>query len=632
MPRTPLFPLRFWTNSAAAKNRRVRLNLNRLEDRSVPAVTAAFAGGVLTVSGDAVDNDIRVELVSGKVAVFENATTTHDTVAITGAGAGITLAALTKTVVNAGDGDDRIEIQATINKPAELNGDLGSDNLIGGKGNDKIITGTDAIGDTADGGEGNDSIVGGDGDDFLTGGKGNDTIVGGDGVNNLIGGEGNDSLTGGIDTDDIFGGEGADFISGGDGDDRLRGDEPLSKKGGNDIILGGAGLDIIVGGKGNDNLDGGTDADILEGGDGNDILIGGPDLDGTFTDPDDAGAGDADVDSLYGGNGNDIISGGWGSDLLFGEAGNDVLTGGVGQDSISGGLGQDKFVGHGTTGGNSGLATDEGNFDTYRDEYNLAISVNKKIEAKDIAPTELDITDALAGIAAVAGNQTAFNINTRLRYLGSGEFLVKLGPSDEINPDPGSPNPFGWVPVQFDGSWTDNDPRPNGAERFAKAKDSREFWTVLLHRAVTQSFNGAYDPFAWYSQVDYEALDARLTNSGDVIEGLTGNGATAFALSASPPPGFTFAAIASNLAAGFWLTAQTKAVPIAGLQGDHSYSIVKAFNSGGIDYITLYNASGFDGGTTAGTTLDQKGKVADDGFITISATDFFANFVNGYVN
>ena len=626
-------------NSAAAKNRRVRLNVSRLEDRSVPAVTASFApvvgvGDVLTVTGDAGDNDIRVELLSGKVAVSQKVLGVYQPVTIGGAPTtGITLKALARVLVNAGDGDDIVEILPTITKPAVLNGDLGSDNLMGGKGNDTIITGTDANGDTADGGDGNDSITGGAGDDFLTGGKGNDTIVGGNGVNNLVGGEGNDSLTGGTDTDDIFGGDGADSINGGDGDDRLRGDDPLGKKPGNDSINGGAGLDIIVGGKGNDRLDGGTDNDVLEGGDGNDTLIGGPELDASFTGgPDDAGAGDADVDSLFGGNGNDAIFGGWGNDLIFGEAGNDALKGGVGQDIISGGLGQDSFVGHGTTGGNSGQATLEGNFDTYRDEYNLALPVNKKLETKDIAPTELDITAALAGIAAVAGNQSAFNITTRLRYLGTGEFLVKLGPSDEINPDPGSPNPVGWVPVQFDGSWTDNDPRPNGAERFALAKDSREFWTVLLHRAVTQSFNGAYDPFAWYSQADYEILDARLTDSGDVIEGLTGNGAATFDLSTSPA-GFNFAAITSNLVSGLWLTAQSKAMPtLVGIQASHSYSITKAFVSSGIEYLTLYNASGFDGGAVSGATIDQKGKISDDGFITIKATDFFANFGFGFVN
>ena len=41
---------------------------------------------------------------------------------------------------------------------------------------------------------------------------------------------------------------------------------------------------------------------------------------------------------------------------------------------------------------------------------------------------------------------------------------------------------------------TDNDPRPNGLERFPKAKAAPEFWTVLFHRAMMQALDSGYDP------------------------------------------------------------------------------------------------------------------------------------------
>jgi hypothetical protein len=239
----------------------------------------------------------------------------------------------------------------------------------------------------------------------------------------------------------------------------------------------------------------------------------------------------------------------------------------------------------------------------------------------------LGIQAALAGIAAVANNQKSLSIASRIRYLGSGEYLVKVGPDTDINPDQSSTNPFGWVPVHFDGSWTDNDPRPSALERSPNAKDAREFWTVLLHRAVTQSFNGSYDPFTHYTQGAYEALDTRLTNAADFIEGFTGAAPTAFAL----PGGLTFADLMSNLALGFWFSAKAGATPVAGVVANQFYAITKAFSAGGVDYVTLYNPSGFDRGTDpAGLPLDAKGTVANDGFITLLASDFFASFATAY--
>jgi hypothetical protein len=302
-------------------------------------------------------------------------------------------------------------------------------------------------------------------------------------------------------------------------------------------------------------------------------------------------------------------------------------------DFLSGGIGQDAFHGHGSPiGGNTGIATDVGNFDTYKDEFDLTKPIHKKAEAKDVAATELGIQAALAGLAAVANNQTNFPIAGRIRYLGTGEYLVKVGPDEEITPDPASPSPVGWVKVKFDGTWTDNDPRPSALERFLKARDSREFWTVLLHRAVTHTFNETYDPFRHYFQADYEALDSRLTEPGTFIEGLTGDGTTSAALALSPPE-FEIDAMKASLKLGDWLSAlASPTAALAGIADGQAYAITKVFTKSGVDYITLYNPSGFDRGLTATGALDQSGRAVDDGFITISATEFFNNFETGYVN
>ena len=621
MPRTPYTTLRRWFAAKPVRTiRRSKLNLVSLEDRSVPAVTAVFAGGTLTVTGDAADNVLDVVLVGGQVRVKETVGTTQNDIAITGGP--VTPTNLVQIVAHGGVGNDTIAVSNLIKKPAQLFGDTGSDNLTGGGGNDIITTGdaADPVGDTANGQDGNDTITGGPGPDLLSGGKGSDQITGGDGVNFLAGGDGNDTLTGGPDIDDIAGGNGNDSINGLGGNDRLRGDDATGKLPGNDTVNGGLGDDIISGGGKNDLLQGGSGNDKIEGGSGNDNIIAGPDTLIPL---------DTDADSVFGGIGNDTMVGGAGDDVLYGEAGMDSITGGAGSDLLSGGLNRDFFVGHGP--GAPGAAADAGNFDTYQDEFDLTRPVFGKAAPGDVAVTELGIQDALAGFASVANKPGDFNIASRIRYLGSGEYLVKLGPAGDIDEDPGNPNPFGYVQVHFDGTWTDNEPRPSAGERFLAPTvitEQREFWTILYHRAVALSLVPGYDPFLWTPTVD-----PAMTDTGGVVETMTGRPADVFVLSSSPPPGFTFTDMQSNLAAGSWLSAKTKAVPtLTGLAGNQAYAITKAFTLNGVNFITLYNPSGRDRGVNPTGALDQAGVAKDDGFITISETDFFNNFVVGYEN
>ena len=220
-------------------------------------------------------------------------------------------------------------------------------------------------------------------------------------------------------------------------------------------------------------------------------------------------------------------------------------------DVLSGGTGRDTMVGHGAAA--TGIATDAANFDTYKDEFDLTKPVFGKAEPKDVAITELGIQDALAGLASVANKQGDFVIASRIRYLGTGEYLVKLGSPDDISEDPGNPNPFGWVSVSFNGTWTDNDPRPSAGERFLPATvatEQREFWTILLHRAVAQMLVPGYDPF-----LHSPTVDPALSDTANVVDTLTGHAPGSVTLSSNPPDGFTFADIQGGLPAGQWFSA-----------------------------------------------------------------------------
>lgn len=92
--------------------------------------------------------------------------------------------------VNAGEGDDRVQVSPSVEVPVTMRGGGGSDLLIGGGAADKLV-----------GGAGNDRLVGGRGDDQLYGGPGDDVLVGGPGADLLNGGPGMDTLGGGSGND-----------------------------------------------------------------------------------------------------------------------------------------------------------------------------------------------------------------------------------------------------------------------------------------------------------------------------------------------------------------------------------------------------------------------------------------------
>jgi RTX calcium-binding nonapeptide repeat (4 copies) len=136
---------------------------------------------------------------------------------------------------------------------------------IDGMAGDDVITDTAGAGCIV-GGDGNDSIVTDsslrrgavDGGTWIEGGPGNDTITATGGADSIRGASGNDVLSAGAGDDRIDGGAGNDIISGGRG---------------NDIISGGAGDNVIRGGPGNDLISSNDGSrEVVDCGPGDDIV------------------------------------------------------------------------------------------------------------------------------------------------------------------------------------------------------------------------------------------------------------------------------------------------------------------------------------------------------------------------
>jgi Ca2+-binding RTX toxin-like protein len=94
--------------------------------------------------------------------------------------------------VNAGGGNDSVNVTAVVPIAVTLRGGPGDDRLLGGAGADKLIGGSGN--DDLSGRGGNDSLFGGAGEDRLGGGWGNDLLRGGSGEDILTGSSGHNDL------------------------------------------------------------------------------------------------------------------------------------------------------------------------------------------------------------------------------------------------------------------------------------------------------------------------------------------------------------------------------------------------------------------------------------------------------
>lgn len=129
--------------------------------RLLSASVSLAASGALTVNGTSGNDVIRITLDAVNPRQLD--------VVVNGATQSFTASSVSSITVNAGAGNDDVEVlelNDPINVPMTLLGGAGNDTLVGGSGNDYI-----------DGGSGNDTVAGEAGSNILIGGSGTNRIV-----------------------------------------------------------------------------------------------------------------------------------------------------------------------------------------------------------------------------------------------------------------------------------------------------------------------------------------------------------------------------------------------------------------------------------------------------------------------
>jgi Ca2+-binding RTX toxin-like protein len=368
--------------------------------QAVMSTYASTNGGVLTMYGDALDNNVSFSRdAAGNILVNNGA------IPVTGG----TPTVLNTTLIQAfgQGGNDTI----TLN---EANGALPRSYLFGGTGND--------------------TLTGGSGADLLFGQSGNDTLIGKGGVDLLFGGSENDVLVGGDANDQMYGEAGDDRMIWNPGDD-------------SDLMEGGAGIDTaeVNGGGGSEQftvtangtrvrfdrldpapfaLDVGTTENLvvnMNGGD--DTFSATGNLASLINLTVDGGAGN---DTILGGNGADLLQGGTGHDFIDGQQGNDVaLLGdgddrfqwdpGDGSDTVDGQAGNDAVLMNGSNGAEVfGLAANGGHAMLTRNLGNIVMDL-AGVEAIDLKArdgadvvtvndmTGTGVTNVYVDLAAIPG-------------------------------------------------------------------------------------------------------------------------------------------------------------------------------------------------------------------------------------
>jgi hypothetical protein len=132
----------FWAATPSAK-----LSVEQMEDRTTPAVTAAVAGGVLTlINNDAANEGVTIDTTTnaGFITVLKGATATNNVTAgagtvATGTGAKVAVAGITTiSVINAGGAASTKFTDVTVNNIAGAT-DLRAFNYVGGTSNDDVV-------------------------------------------------------------------------------------------------------------------------------------------------------------------------------------------------------------------------------------------------------------------------------------------------------------------------------------------------------------------------------------------------------------------------------------------------------------------------------------------------------------
>lgn len=330
--------------------------IERLEDRSVPAVTAVFNSGVLTVLGDRAANNIVVSAdANGALQVTNNG----QAVTIRSLVGQATRENLNLLFIDAGAGNDVVTTDGSLN--TLVDGSLARSPdavLLGGAGHDVltvkhggivgglagvtngVVTGQVVGNCVMDGGDGNDTLTSGFGNDVMRGGRGDDTYLWPPGTLTDVwdGGEGNDTVRI-VGNDSFLGAPAGDAFSLTANGERVRFQRTNLVQFTVDIgstenieLMPGAGDDTVTIGdlRGVKHLRQVT----VQGGEGNDGIDASAQLNACV------------ALVANGGKGNDTLLGGLGRSVLFGDDGDDFIDAGRGRKEavVVGGAGADTFV------------------------------------------------------------------------------------------------------------------------------------------------------------------------------------------------------------------------------------------------------------------------------------------------
>jgi Ca2+-binding RTX toxin-like protein len=393
------------------------------------AVTPSITGNTVKLTGDvAADNIVLGQNAAGQLT-HNLPVTPASTLASAvdfdhNTAADQTVQASTATVnVNAGAGNDTINLAGANLAAATIRGEDGDD----------IITGSPAT-DTISGGDGNDRITGfrntNAGFEPISGDAGNDVMI----WNN---GDGND-------TDD--GGDGVDetLITAGTADDDMNVTAPVAGRvlfnrvnagfsvdmgtveklsitsfAGNDKLTTAAGITLPM------NIDAGSGDDAITTGDGNDTILGG--------------------------DGNDVLNGAGGGDRIVGERGNDTMNGGAGDDTEvwNNGDGTDVMNGDGGTDrieDNLGAADDVSSlkpeagrvrYDRTNAPFSLSIGSSEVFELNTFGGNDTLATTAGTGMQVIAdagpGNDTFKGADESDTYFGGvGDDNLDTGAGNDV--------------------------------------------------------------------------------------------------------------------------------------------------------------------------------------------------------
>ena len=297
---------------------------------ALAAVNDSVDGASLVVSAGPAINDISIAAESPRVMIVRDVrgvTLGEGCVRLgTSAARCVARSAITHIGVTAGANDDRVRIDKSVsaNVTSRLLGELGDDDIVGGRGDDIVEGGPGWGYDALSGGAGNDAINAAFGADSLSGGPGNDlmidenvcfghTFAGGAGIDSVSFARSREKIVarlGGTVTserlspqtgfrcevpdrisDDVEAFEGSpqdDVLYGNGQDNRIQGRK------GNDKLFGLGGSDRLVGNEGEDALLGGTGLDRFLARDGNpdEVTCGAPGNDRVIRDAGDRLAGD----------------------------------------------------------------------------------------------------------------------------------------------------------------------------------------------------------------------------------------------------------------------------------------------------------------------------------------------------